>query len=186
MNMILGKRHIILAALVLSLGIAVYLNWVYSASDGDFVAEQTAAGATGSEAKNYGDSKYVNLDGEEIQVVANPEFFNEARVNRTKTRDEAVDTIKKMFKSADLTETEKTALAVQANAIAQAIEAEGTVESLIKAKGYEDCMVYLSADKADVVVKAAGLAKEDVAKIKDIVLAHTDVTVENIFISETK
>lgn len=183
MNMILGKRHIILAALVLSLGIAVYLNWVYSASDGDFVAEETAAS---TEAKNYGDSKYVNLDGEEIQVVANSEYFNEARVNRTKKRDEAVDTIKKMFKNAELTETEKTALAVQATAIAQAIETEGTVENLIKAKGYEDCMVYLAEDKAEVVVKAAGLAKEDVAKIKDIVLAHTSVSVENISISETK
>lgn len=183
MNMILGKRHIILAALVLSLGIAVYLNWVYSASGEDFVATETA---TTTETKNYGDSKYVSLDGEQIQVVSNSKYFNEARVNRTKTRDKAVDSIKKMFKDADLTDTEKAALAVQATDIAQAIETEGAVESLIKAKGFEDCMVYLADDKADVIVKASGLQKEDVVKIKDIVLAQTDVVVENISITETK
>lgn len=184
MNMILGKRHIILAALVLSLGIAVYLNWVYSAEGGDFVA--TDAAATSEAGKNYGDSKYVSLDGEEIQVVADTKFFNEARVNRTKTRDEAVDSIKKMFKDASLNDTEKSALAVQAASLAEAIETEGTVEGLIKAKGFEDCMVYLSGDKADIVVKASGLQKEDVAKIKDIVLAQTSVAVENISITETK
>ncbi|WP_312641874.1 SpoIIIAH-like family protein [Hydrogenoanaerobacterium sp.] len=183
MNMILGKRHIILAALVLSLGIAVYLNWVYSASGEDFVATETA---TATETKNYGDSKYVSLDGEQVQVVANTKYFNEARVNRTKTRDKAIDSIKKMFKDAELTETEKAALAVQATTLAQAIETEGTVESLIKAKGFEDCMVYLSDDKADIIVKASGLQKEDVAKIKDIVLSQTDVAVENISITETK
>ena len=185
MNMILGKRHIILAALVLSLGIAVYLNWIYSTKDGDFVATDAAA-STSETGKNYGDSKYVSVDGEEIKVVANAKFFNEARVNRTKTRDAAIDSIKKMFKDADLNEAEKTALAVQATTLAAAIEAEGNVEGLIKAKGFEDCMVYISDDKADIVVKASGLKKEDVAKIKDIVLAQTNVTVENISITETK
>ncbi|MBC8545482.1 SpoIIIAH-like family protein [Clostridiaceae bacterium NSJ-31] len=183
MNMILGKRHIILAALVLSLGIAVYLNWVYSTSGGDFVATETAA--TG-ESKNYGDSKYVSLDGEEVQVVANSAYFKEARLNRTKSRDEAVDSIKKMFKDASLTDEEKSALAVQATDIAQAIETEGTMENLIKAKGYEDCLVYMADNKVDIVVKSEGLQKEDVAKIKDIVLAQTDVPVENISITETK
>lgn len=183
MNMILGKRHIILAALVLSLGIAVYLNWVYASKDGDFVATDAAASETG---KNYGDSKYVSVEGEQIQVVADTKFFNEARVHRTKTRDEAMDSIKKMFKDAELTDTEKTALAVQATTLASAIEAEGTVEGLIKAKGFEDCMAYITDDKADIVVKASGLKKEDVAQIKDIVLAQTSVTVENISITETK
>ena len=57
MNMILGKRHIILAALVLVLGIAVYLNWTFGGKDGGFnITDQLEAG------KNYGDAQYVGTD----------------------------------------------------------------------------------------------------------------------------
>ncbi|MEG0115366.1 MAG: SpoIIIAH-like family protein [Hydrogenoanaerobacterium sp.] len=186
MNMILGKRHIILAALVLSLGIAVYLNWIYSAKDENFIATDATAAESSETGKNYGDSKYVSTDANEVQVVSDKKFFSEARVNRTKTRDEAIASIKKMFKDAELTDTEKTSLAVQATALAAAIETEGNVEGLIKAKGFDDCMVYINDDKADIVVKASGLQKEDVAKIKDVVLAQTAIPVENISITETK
>ena len=45
MNMILGKRHIILAALVLVLGIAVYLNWTFGGKDGGLtITDQLEAG----------------------------------------------------------------------------------------------------------------------------------------------
>lgn len=181
MNMILGKRHIILAALVLSLGIAVYLNWAYSAGGNDFVATEAT-----TETKNYGDSKYVTADGEEIQVASDSTYFKEARLTRTRTRDEAMDSIKKMFKNADLTDAEKAELAVQATQLAQAIEKEGTVENLIRAKGFEDCMVYLTGNTCDVVVKSSGLTKEDVAQIKDILLTQTSVAVENISITEAQ
>ena len=45
MNMILGKRHIILAALVLVLGIAVYLNWTFGGKEGGFsITDQLETG----------------------------------------------------------------------------------------------------------------------------------------------
>lgn len=45
MNMILGKRHIILAALVLVLGIAVYLNWTFGGKEGGLnITDQLEAG----------------------------------------------------------------------------------------------------------------------------------------------
>ena len=75
-------------------------------------------------------------------------------------------------------------LAVQAAAIATAIEAEGKVENLIKAKGFADCMVYLEEDRASIVVKAQELLDNEVAQIKDIILKETSVPVENISIVE--
>ena len=92
MNMILGKRHIILAALVLVLGIAVYLNWTFGGKDGGFnITDQLEAG------KNYGDAQYVGTDTndgkDDLEVNASGgTFFSEARLTRQKSRDSAIDT----------------------------------------------------------------------------------------------
>lgn len=74
MNMILGKRHIILAALVLVLGIAVYLNWTFGGKEGGLnITDQLEAG------KNYGDAQYVDANtGEnedDLEVNANGSSF---------------------------------------------------------------------------------------------------------------
>ena len=60
MNMIVGKKQIVLAALVLCLSLAVYLNWVYSGSD--IGLPVTSALEDKGETKNYGDSQYVDLN----------------------------------------------------------------------------------------------------------------------------
>lgn len=72
----------------------------------------------------------------------------------------------------------------KANQIATDIETEGKIENLIKAKGFEDCMVYISEDSADVMVKTDGLLANEAAVIKDIVIQTTDIPVENVKILE--
>ena len=81
MNMIVGKKQIVLAALVLCLSLAVYLNWVYSGSD--IGLPVTSALEDKGETKNYGDSQYVDLSTD------SEAFFAEAKISRQKTRDEA-------------------------------------------------------------------------------------------------
>lgn len=61
MNMILKKRHIVLAALVLALGVAVYLNWAFSDAAKDFAV----SGTGGTDGKNYGDAQLVSSEGED-------------------------------------------------------------------------------------------------------------------------
>lgn len=62
MNMILKKRHIVLAALVLALGVAVYLNWAFSDAAKDFAVSGAGGDAGG---KKYGDAQLVNGDVED-------------------------------------------------------------------------------------------------------------------------
>nr|WP_303841587.1 hypothetical protein [Anaerotruncus colihominis] len=50
MNMIIGKKQIILASLVVGLGLAVYINYQFAQSDGSL----TATSAIESD-KNYGE-----------------------------------------------------------------------------------------------------------------------------------
>ncbi|MEG2074658.1 MAG: SpoIIIAH-like family protein, partial [Angelakisella sp.] len=146
MNMILSKKHIILSALVIALSIAIYLNWEYVRNNsGDFIntaglAASVAANGTEAEAAAYGEA-----------------YFAEAKLSRTKSRDEAVDALKYMLEDAHLSTVQMKELTAQATKLALSIEREGKIENLIKAKGFADCMVYLDAEKIDVLVKCSNL-----------------------------
>lgn len=178
MNMILKKRHIVLAALVLALGVAVYLNWAFSDAAKDF-----AVSGTGDGTKKYGDAQLVSGEGED-QAADAEGYFSEARISRQKARDEAVATIQKVFADVEVDEEQRAAMTSKANQIATDIETEGKIENLIKAKGFEDCMVYISEDSADVMVKTDGLLANEAAVIKDIIIQTTDIPVENVKILE--
>ena len=72
-NMIVGKKQIVLAALVVILGVAVYLNWEFAKNDGQF---DITAGTTSD--KNYGDAALVNQTDD---------YFTQAHLDKQKTRD---------------------------------------------------------------------------------------------------
>lgn len=173
MNMIVGKKQIILAALVLCLSLAVYLNWIYSGDSLQMPVTSTVEGD-----KSYGDSQYVN--GEEDSEA----FFAEAKMSRQKTRDEAVQTLKSLIESDAITPEQRTELALQTSAMAETIEKEGKIENLIKAKGFTECMVYYDNERVDVIVKTNGLLTNEVAQMKDIIVKEVTVPDENIAIIE--
>lgn len=185
MNMIVGKKQIVLASLVAALGVAVYLNYQFAGEDLALVTantEQTEVSETlveDGEEENYGDAQFV--DSQEVSA-SSEEYFSQARLTRTQTRDEATEALQVMLSDENLAQEQKEELTAQASAIAQSIETEGKIENLIKAKGFEECMVYCSAEKVDVIVKAPELQEGDVVQIRDIVLAETEVPVENISI----
>ena len=197
MNMIIGKRQIILAALMLGLGIAVYLNWQYSTVEYGFPVANMPDDSESS--VNYGEAQYVDapqlLDGavkpvgiDEISDIDEPgindAFFVEAKLSRQKARDEAVETLAVMLSDASLTSEQKTALAIRATDLAGSIETEGKIENLIKAKGFSDVMVYYDTQRADIMIRTSGLGSDDIVKIKDILLKETTIPVENISIIE--
>ena len=43
MNMIIGKKQIVLASLVAALGVAVYLNYQFADVDGEYIASSADA-----------------------------------------------------------------------------------------------------------------------------------------------
>lgn len=199
MNMIVGKKQIVLASLVAALGVAVYLNYQFAGEDLELVTanttQQTAVeGALEEtqEQEHYGDAQFVDSKDVEGQSgedsvstsaeVGDSEYFSQARLTRTKTRDEAAETLQVMLSDVNLAQEQKDELTAQANALAQSIETEGKIENLIKAKGFEECMVYCSSDKVDVIVKSPELQENDVVQIRDIILEQTQVPVENISI----
>ena len=191
MNMIVGKKQIVLASLVVALGVAVYLNYQFAGQDLDLVTAN--AGTTQEisvqeeERENYGDaqfvdSKEISRDTEMSAVQNDSEYFSQARLTRTKTRDEAAAALQVMLSDSALAQEQKEELTAQASAMAMSIETEGRIENLIKAKGFEECMVYCSDEKVDVIVKSSERKEGEVVQIRDIILDETRVPVENISI----
>ena len=184
--MIMGKRQIVLASLILVLGVAIYLNWQFA--ENDLTAQpvnQTQDSSTGEPGKNYGDAQLVNAGGtsEELQ---GDDLFSTTKFNRKKTREEAVEQAKKALNETGISDEEKTKAIESIQQISKATDQEVKMESLIQAKGFSECVVFYNNDKVDVVVRSGGLTASEAAQIKDIVLGEAKVPNENISILEVK
>ncbi len=204
-SFIIGKKQIILTCMTLMLGIAVYVNYALTDNgvpvkksvsvNADISSSESAVESTensvendaatenensiDADAENYGESEFVNGETSE-------DFFAQARLEKMTNRDEAVQTLQTIMGGGDITEDEMVTNALEAVEVSKLIESEGKIESLIKAQGIEDCVVYLDGESAKVVVKTQGLDKAQAATIKDIILGEVTVPAENIRIFEVK
>ena len=179
-NMRINKKHIILAGLTLLLGIAVYAN--YRLSTEKIPTTEVMEGVDMSD--TYGEVQYVN--GTSLDSYSSEDYFAQARLDKLSARDEAVETLKMVLEGQDITDEELATYTENAVNLSSLIESETTVENLILACGYEDCVVYLDGENASVVVKSDGLSASQAAEIKDILLNETSVENENIRIFEVK
>ena len=171
-NLIIGKKQIILASLTLVLGIAVYMNYVFAEVGNDIAADAEIQSAADTQA--------------EPASAGASDYFAQARLSRMTSRDDAVQTLSAILGGGDLTEEENAAYTMEAVNLSQLSESESKVESLIRAQGFEDCVVYLDGETASIVVKSEGLAAEQAAQIKDILLTEVTIPAENIRIFEVK
>ncbi|MCI5556202.1 SpoIIIAH-like family protein [bacterium] len=146
-------------------------------------AEISGTGESELAGKNYGEAQLVSVSKD-----SGMEFFEQARLSRSKARDEALDAIKKTLKNSELTDEEKKQITSELEQQVSSITTETTVENLIKAKGFADCVVSLTRDRADVTVMTENdaLTAEEVTRIRDAVinqckgLSAQDITVVEV------
>ncbi|GHU56872.1 hypothetical protein FACS1894132_14520 [Clostridia bacterium] len=175
----IGKKQIILSCLTLILGVAVYTNYALSKEPTKEKSNTSNKTVSTNETPNYGDTEFVsNLSTED--------FFANARLEKVTNRDLAVQTLQSIIGGGDLTQDEMVVNAINAVEVSKLVEKESEIESLIKAQGFSDCVVYLSSDSAKIVVKTDGLDTAAAAAIKDIILGAIAVPTENIRIFELK
>lgn len=174
-NLVIGKKQIVLACLTLMLGIAIYVNYALSAPPAELTPTSVYDGA----GLNYGDVAFVSAG-------TSDDFFAQARLDKMTSRDKAIETLQSIFGGGDITEDEKSVITQNAVSLSQLVESEGIIENLIKAAGFEDCVVYLDGESAKIVVKSDGLVASQVAQIKDILLSEVAVENENIRIFDKK
>ena len=165
------KRGAIYGVIALLLCVAVYLNWSYvDTPDELLAADQT------------------NPDSTETSGTAEDQDYFASRLSREQARDEAVSTLKELSESETADQTAKDEAAAQISALAEDSVTEANIESMIRAKGYEDAVVMIGDESVNVVVAPpeGGLQATDVTVIKDIVVAEAGVTAGQIKIVEAE
>ena len=192
----LWKRNAVVAAIILFVCAAVYLNWSYSqegmegaADTGKVLGEAALVGGQAEDpllAETAPVSTDAGDEGASVSGESTDSYFDSARLNRQQARDSALS----LLQQAATDENADQASIDQANEAIQSMAAftlsEANIENLVTAKGYADCVAFLSEDSISVVVSnnAQPFSQTDTAKISEIVMDETGFTASQIKIIE--
>ena len=166
----IGKRNLIIALAVLLVGSAILVNWIiFADDDGKYDGYDVSSGMSNS----YGDAESAGKTDD---------FFASTQISRERARDEALEVLQAVVDSADSSEVAKNEALESIAAIANEIQKEANIESLITAKGFEQCVAVLNGDAASIVVKAETLQPADIAQINTIVYEQTGIAPTGITI----
>ena len=169
----IGKRNLIIACSVLLIGAAVWLNWML------FSSPDTGDGYDGYDKPSGSVSDDL---GGGSSTVDEDSYFSATQVSRQKARDEALEVLQAVVDNEDATEELKNEALASISQIADEIQKESDIESLITAKGFEQCVAVLNGDTACIVVKAESLQAAQIAQINAIVYEQTGITPSGITI----
>ncbi len=187
------KRTAVSAVVALLVCMAVYLNWSYQRGLDD---SQSVSGEpdeiVSDEARLLGQLSEVVGDptpDDDSSVSSNiQEYFAQLRVTRQQARDEAIGVLETTTSDESVSLESKEVAVASISRLANTAVTEARIESLVLAKGYADCAVFLNDDSLSIVVAPVegGLQSEDAIRIKDIAVSETTVDVQNIRIIEAR
>lgn len=193
------KRNAIVATVLLFVCAGIYLNW--SVNQRDVAGDAVDLAQTLDEEQLLGDTTLVMSEtSEEPETmeaaneglttdVSTEEYFADVRLSRQEARDDAVTLLQETMAYSDDTNSQSYAdTSAQLNTLVETALAEAQIESLIIAKGYEDCVAYMGEDTISIAVAAPeeGLQETDVALISDVVVTESDYDMTQIRIIEVK
>lgn len=213
----LWKRNAVVAVVVLFLCAGIYLNWTYSQKPETEAASAPAELAetldtelltkTAEEADASGQAEATSVDALTEDVVVLDEsaydalltqadtdtsmedYFASIRMARQESRDSAVDLLQETiaYEMGGDAEAASAASVRLEDMVTTALQ-EAEIEGLVIAKGYEDCVTYMSDGAISVAVAAPaeGLTAESVAQICDIVTTQSDYTPSQLKIIEVR
>jgi len=197
------KRNVVVATVLVFVCAGVYLNWAYNQKqstanltdtldaqkvmgDGSLVLSETETAA-----QTQGEAQAKTQDGL-VSTAAktgdgtSADYFSDVRLSRQQARDSAVKTLQEAMAYEDGGDTSEAS--VKLNGIVSDALEESQIESMVIAKGYDDCVAYISGDGISVAVSAPadGLTESDVALIADAVTSQTDYKLSQIHVVEVK
>ena len=179
------KKNVTAAAVLVTVCAGIYLTWMYT--EGSAPASLTD---TLNAEKILDESLLVMSEDQALQTASedlattDSDYFAAVRLSRQEARDSAVTLLQEAM--AYDTAPEKTSQELE-ELVAVALS-EAQIESLVIAKGYADCVAYMTAEGISVAVAAPeqGLQQKDVAVITDIILTQSDYEMEDIRIVEVQ
>lgn len=171
----IGKRNIAIACSVLLIGVAVLLNFILFSNanpqDGYDGYDQPTGNVT--DTPNQDNANADNTDNT---------YFSATQVSRQRARDEALEVLQAVVDNPESSEAVKTEALAGISAIAEEIQKEANIESLITAKGFAQCVAVLNGDTASIIVSADELQPAQLAQINTIVYEQTGIAPSGVTI----
>lgn len=176
------KKNIVAAAILATVCGGIYVNWLYTENQSVANLENTL-----NADKILSSDMLVMGDNNADDITVNntiTDYFAAVRLSRQQARDSAVGLLQEAMSYEDSSASTETSH--QLESIVQTALCEAQIESLVIAKGYTDCVAYISEKGISVAVASpeGGMAQTDVAVIADIVLSQSDFTMEDIHVVE--
>ena len=183
------KKNLVAAAILVTVCAGIYVNWLYT-------EDKTAASLEDS----LDTQKVMNEDtlvlsgdmeaiaaGEDVTSTAT-DYFAAVRLSRQQARDNAVNLLQEAMAYSGSESSKDVESAMELEDIVQTALSEAQIESLIIAKGYADCVAYMSGEGISVAVSSpeGGLQQADVSVIADIVMTQSDYSLDDIRVVEVQ
>lgn len=201
MKKIFKKNQIIVSALAILLLVAGYLSYADQNFNTASEKEKQVEAANEIYESTYadddmltGDDDIVSLDetdesvpGEAVVASNNmSSFMIQAKLNREQTRSKSKETLQEIINNESLSNKQKKSAVKAMVSITERTELENTIETLLSAKGYENIVVTISEEQADVVINENEITDEVRAQIEDVVKRKTGFNAEQIVITPAK
>ena len=202
MKRIIRKNQIIIAALAVMIAAAGYLNYSGRIFGGKDDAAQTAnelasqelldisdeeleaSGEIASQDSEATDGTVEGTPGEAVLTSAEADsVVAEAKVTREQVRAKNKEMLMEIIDNENLSDEQKQDAVTQMVAMTDLAEKEAAAETMMASKGFSEAVVSLTADSADVVVRASELSDANRAQIEDIITRKTGIAPENIVIT---
>ncbi len=176
------KKNLMAAAVLVTVCAGIYLNWLYT-------EDQTAANledTLDSSKLLSEDTLVMNEDDFASGTSTVSNYFAAVRLSRQQARDSAVSLLQEAMAYSQDAETSQSN--DQLEELVQVALCEAQIESLVIAKGYAECVAYISNGGISVAVATpeGGLQQEDVAVIADIVLTQSDFDLKDVRVVEVQ
>ena len=186
----LWKRNAVVAAIVLFVCVAVYLNWSYqqeSTDTGKVLGQATLVGGKASD-PILAPTPTPAESGVPAPSATSTGYFASARLNRQQARDSALSLLQDAASREDADEAVKNQLNDNIQTMANYTVTEAQIENLVVAKGYTDCVAFIGEEALSLAVSApeGGLTEADTAKILDVVKQAAGFTADQVTIIEVE
>ena len=200
MKKIMKKNQVIITSLAILIAVAGYLNFadvdlgfkdketstdsssILEEVDYDLTDETALLDENGADGAGEEEADETGTPGEAVLTGAS-DFAAQAKLSREQVRSQNKADLQEIINNTDIGDDQKQEAVNTMVAMTETAEKESAAEMLLEAKGFENVVVNLTGETADIVVPDSELDDAQRAQIEDIVKRKTGIAAENIVIT---
>ena len=202
MKRVFRKNQIVVVALALMIAAAGYLNYTYENDEKEIatmatknekqdekktkktasLTEKEILTDTEASSSDMGDEQAgetVLTDSKNVQVSKAASL----KMDREQTRAAAKSTLMEVVNNSALTDVEKQAAVEELAVMTELAQKEAACELMLSSKGFEEAVVSIAADGADVILNATEVTDAQRAQVEDLINRKAGIAADLIVIS---